>query len=105
MNIYCFFEKKDDPTLDYKIYLLFISDLYTFRLFIHTRDFNEDHIYNILTQDIGVEKISGWNIIFTTSDNGVKYVYFNNIESRLYFCVDFNDIKDCFIKIYEKVKI
>ncbi len=104
MNIYCLFEKKDDPTLDFKIYLLFMSDLYTFRLFIHTKDFNEDHIYNILTQDIGVEKISGWNIIFNT-ENGKKNVYFNNIQTNLYFCVDFEDIKDCLYKIYEKVKI
>ena len=105
MDIYCLFESKQDPTLDFNIYLLFISRFHNLKITLNTRDFNEDHIYNILTKHKGTERIGKWCIFYQTTIDGEKRLYFSNTYIRVNFSVLFTDIKECLNKIYEKVKI
>ncbi len=109
MDIYCLFQSKQDPTLDFNIYLLFVSNVHSVKVILNTRDFNEDHIYNILTKDKGNEIFGNWRIFYQTTidkqNEKEKRIYFSNINLRIHFSVLFKDIKKSLIKIYQKVKI
>lgn len=105
MDIYCLFEKKTDPTLDFNIYLLFVSNMHSVKIILNTRDFNEDNIYNILTKHKGCEKLGRWRVFYQTTIDGEKRIYFSNIDTHIHFSVSFNLIEKRLIQIYEKIKI
>ena len=104
MNIYCVFEERLNPIEDFFIYLIFLSNHHVLKIKLYTKDFNEDHLLNIMNKDNGVAYIGSWTIKHTLIENKKKLYFFNH-SIDMSFTVDYEDIKECLNKIYNKIKI
>ena len=104
MNIYCVFEERHNPIEDFFIYIIFLSDHHVLKIKIHTHSFNEDNIINIMNTDNGLNYFGDWTIKHKSIDNN-KFLYFFNHNIDMSFTVNYEDIKECLNKIYNKIRI